>query len=180
MLAGLAPADDVGSSGLFDAAWYRRTQAPHLSGHADPVRHYLRHGARAGLNPGPLFDAAWYSAQNLDVAATGVNPLHHYVVSGRGEGRLTCAVADRAEVEAVRGSILFDDAWYRRTQAPALSAQADAAQHYPDRTSAAPGTWRRTRTWQRPASTRWSTTRPRGKPKAGRPARSWRSRRGWR
>jgi len=78
-------------SGLFDPAFYARQ----LVGRDDeararkaPWRHYLRHGAFEGLDPGPDFDSDWYLARNRDVQSAGLNPLVHYVQHGRAEGRL--------------------------------------------------------------------------------------------
>lgn len=78
----LRAAREVRASGLFDAAFYR-AQAPGLRG--DPVLHYLREGAAAGLDPGPGFSTAYYRRRNPDAAA--LNPLLHYLRFGRAEGR---------------------------------------------------------------------------------------------
>jgi lipopolysaccharide biosynthesis protein len=74
-------------SGLFDRAWYL-AQFSHRSHSAfDPVRHYVRRGAREGRNPNPLFESEWYLARNPDVQATGTNPLVHYILHGASDGR---------------------------------------------------------------------------------------------
>lgn len=84
-----ADIEAIAASGLFDAAWYCRTQAPELSPNVDPIQHYLEQGAQAGLNPGPLFDGNWYKARYPEVEACGANPLLHYVQAGRNEHRET-------------------------------------------------------------------------------------------
>jgi lipopolysaccharide biosynthesis protein len=79
-------AQRIVDSGLFDTRWYTRTyglDGPDLN----PVLHYLRWGAKKGLDPHPLFDSDWYLANNPDVAADGVNPLIHYLRSGAAERR---------------------------------------------------------------------------------------------
>jgi lipopolysaccharide biosynthesis protein len=88
-------------SGLFDRAWYF-AQQPEVarSGH-DPVRDYLRRGAKTGRNPNGIFDGAWYLTRNPDAA--GTNPLVHYILHG--------AAAD------CDPGPLFDTQWYR-TQHP--------------------------------------------------------------
>ena len=118
----------VAASDLFDAEWYRATQAPSVT-LAQAARHYLQQGAARGRSPSPLFDGPWYLANNLDVAAAGLNPLLHYLNSGRAEGRLICSVAAPELVARIAASDLFDTEWYRATQAPSVTP-AQAAQHY--------------------------------------------------
>ncbi len=88
----------IGRSGLFDAAWYLETYPDVAARKVDPVRHYVRHGAREGRNPNRLFNSSWYMAENPAVAESGVNPLVHYVLQGAAEGRSP--------------GPLFDTAWY--------------------------------------------------------------------
>ena len=72
---------------LFDANWYL-TRYPHVRRFGSrPLRHYLREGAKAGLQPHPLFDGARYLQLYPDVAAAGLNPLVHYLGFGWREGR---------------------------------------------------------------------------------------------
>ena len=72
------------ASPLFDAADYRRRAG---AAGPDPVLHYLRVGAAAGLDPGPDFCNEDYLTANGDVRASGENPLAHYLLRGRREGR---------------------------------------------------------------------------------------------
>lgn len=118
----------VAASDLFDAEWYRATQAPRVAP-AQAARHYLQQGAARGLSPSPLFDGPWYLANNPDVAAAGLNPLLHYLDSGRAEGRLICPVAAPELVAWIAASDLFDAEWYRATQAPEVALD-QAARHY--------------------------------------------------
>ncbi|TXN00793.1 hypothetical protein FV242_20845 [Methylobacterium sp. WL64] len=118
----------IAASELFDADWYRETQAPGVA--ADQaVRHYLQEGGARGLSPGPLFDGPWYLANNPDVAAAGLNPLLHFLDSGRAEGRPICPVADPEVVARIAGSDLFNAEWYSATQAPGV-VPGHAARHY--------------------------------------------------
>ena len=118
----------IAASELFDAGWYRATQASDMVPD-QAARHYLQEGGARGLSPGPLFDGPWYLANNPDVAAAGLNPLLHYLDSGRAEGRPTCPVADPELVGRIAVSELFDAEWYRATQAPGV-APDHAARHY--------------------------------------------------
>ena len=71
-------------SGLFDAAWYRRTY-PGTGRNA--FDHYLETGAAQGLRPSPLFDTAWYVERYPDVIAAQANPLVHFIMAGAAEAR---------------------------------------------------------------------------------------------
>ena len=50
-------------SGLFDAEWYLSQVDDDVEVGSDPLRHYLAHGAAAGLSPHPAFVASWYLEQ---------------------------------------------------------------------------------------------------------------------
>lgn len=75
------------ASGLFDAAWYLRSNPDVRASDIDPLMHYLRYGASEGRDPHPLFNTIWYLERNPDVAADGINPFIHYLTSGGIEGR---------------------------------------------------------------------------------------------
>jgi CDP-glycerol glycerophosphotransferase (TagB/SpsB family) len=70
------------ASGLFDADYYREQYPDIEESGADPVRHYLEHGAREGRNPCACFDTAYYLKHNRDVAHSKVNPLLHFCEIG--------------------------------------------------------------------------------------------------
>ncbi|WP_163005976.1 rhamnan synthesis F family protein [Methylobacterium brachiatum] len=118
----------IAASDLFDAKWYRATQAPFVALDR-AARHYLQEGAARGLSPGPLFDGPWYLKNNVDVAEAGQNPLLHYLNDGRSEGRPICPFADPVALAQIEGSDLFDAAWYQSTYIPDLPPN-QAARHY--------------------------------------------------
>lgn len=76
-------------SGLFDEAWYLAQYPDVAKAEANPIEHYIVHGAEEGRNPSPTFDTRFYLNHYPDVAEAGFNPLVHYVMHGRGEGRRT-------------------------------------------------------------------------------------------
>ncbi len=79
----------IAQSGLFDVAWYL-SQNPDVATHsANPIAHYLQHGAFEGRDPSRTFSSKWYLEQNPDVQAAGINPLVHYLRFGAAEGRRT-------------------------------------------------------------------------------------------
>lgn len=80
-------ANVIRRSGLFDPDWYLKTYADVATAGADPLRHFLDHGARDHRNPGPHFDTAHYLHLYPDIVATGLNPLLHYLSDGWDEGR---------------------------------------------------------------------------------------------
>lgn len=73
----------VRTSVLFDPSFYARS----VERAGDGAMHYLLHGAKEGLDPGPFFSTNGYLRQNPDVAREGMNPLAHYELFGRKEGR---------------------------------------------------------------------------------------------
>jgi hypothetical protein len=77
----------IRTCGLFDATWYLRTYQDVADSGADPVEHYMFHGATDLRDPGPYFDTQHYLHLYPDIAGNKMNPLVHYVVSGCDEGR---------------------------------------------------------------------------------------------
>lgn len=78
---------EVAQSGLFDSPWYLKRNPDVLTTGADPITHYLLHGAAEGRDPSRDFDTKLYLSDNPDVQSSGTNPLLHYIRFGRHEGR---------------------------------------------------------------------------------------------
>lgn len=78
--------DIAGIRHEFDAACYLE-QTDDRAARIDPARHYLLHGALAGLSPSPDFDADFYEERYPDIARGGMVPFAHYAQYGKGEGR---------------------------------------------------------------------------------------------
>jgi hypothetical protein len=76
----LADAAVIRGHALFDAGWYIACHPELAASGADPVLHYVLHGAAAGADPGPHFDAKMYVGANPGGAA---NPLAHAIRNGR-------------------------------------------------------------------------------------------------
>jgi GT2 family glycosyltransferase/glycosyltransferase involved in cell wall biosynthesis len=74
-------------SPLFDPEWYLARNADVARSGANPILHYLIHGAAEGRAPGPHFDARAYLEANPDVAASGANPLVRHLRDGTRERR---------------------------------------------------------------------------------------------
>ena len=78
----------IETSTYFDPAWYAQHLAvPTDTSPNNAARHYLLHGANAGMDPGPLFSSSQYLASNPDVALAGMNPFVHFLRYGLFEGR---------------------------------------------------------------------------------------------
>lgn len=67
------PARRVLASGWFDTTWYALRYPDVVSAGADPLQHYLRHGAAEGRDPHPAFSSTAYAMQQ-QLASTS-NPL---------------------------------------------------------------------------------------------------------
>ena len=78
---------DLENSGLFDTGWYavHYPQVCHSTWH--PIDHYLKWGAREGLNPGPRFNGQAYQDADPEIRRRGMNPLLHYIDAGWSDGR---------------------------------------------------------------------------------------------
>ncbi|WP_157085615.1 hypothetical protein [Methylobacterium sp. Leaf99] len=77
----------VARSGLFDAAYYLKTN-PEIAGSGlDPIVHYITDGFREGREPAAFFDGKAYAEHYPDVQAAGTAPLVHWMRVGKAEGR---------------------------------------------------------------------------------------------
>ncbi len=77
----------IRESNMFDSTWYLKRYPDVGIRGMDPVKHYLRYGAKEGRDPGPAFSTAGYQARYPDVVSAAINPLIHYLRYGRKEGR---------------------------------------------------------------------------------------------
>lgn len=100
-------------AGVFDATFY---QTQFIDPLADPLRHYVRHGAKEGRWPHPLFDSPWYLMRNPDVKAAGLVPLLHYLMTWSSEGR--------------RPNEFFDPRWYAQNHPDVAALGLDPLTHY--------------------------------------------------
>ncbi|WP_027080905.1 sulfotransferase family protein [Luteimonas mephitis] len=72
-------AELIRASGLFDDAWYLVMNPDVLASGADPIEHYLLHGAIEGRDPSEEFKTVAYRDSCPGMAASGCNPLVHYI-----------------------------------------------------------------------------------------------------
>jgi FMN phosphatase YigB (HAD superfamily) len=77
----------VRKSGYFDEPYYLRINPDVAASGADPILHYLDHGAAERRDPSARFSSEFYLANYNDVGGTGVNPLLHFLEHGQAEGR---------------------------------------------------------------------------------------------
>jgi len=149
----------IRASGLFDESYYRVTY-PDVSGERlDAIRHYCEQGWREGRNPSAGFDTRFYLDTYEDIRRGDMNPFYHYVIAGaselrhalppasspvgdvaepsaegrerkgiRQDGEMSEAVA--TEVQAIRNSGLFDEAYYRSMYPDVGAAPIDVVRHY--------------------------------------------------
>jgi glycosyltransferase involved in cell wall biosynthesis len=106
----------ISASGLFDIAWYLETYPDVATRGVDPIRHYVRHGAREGRDPNRLFSSTWYLASYPDVVASGLNPLVHFIVRGAAEAR--------------NPGPLFDTRWYLEANPDVAAAGVNPLLHF--------------------------------------------------
>ncbi|MEX0409743.1 hypothetical protein ABGN05_29335 [Aquibium sp. LZ166] len=127
-------AEIVRDSDLFDREWYLKKYPDVAASGANPIMHYLRHGAKEGRDPGPLFDTRWYMKEYPD--ASKVNPLIDHIMRGQALGRHTKASAQvenvfiEEQAEIVRDSDLFDREWYLKKYPDVAATGVDPIVHY--------------------------------------------------
>ena len=68
-------------SGLFDAEWYLHRYPDIADAGADPLTHFVLHGATEFRDPGPYFSTSAYLAANGGRLPEAANPLLHYLSS---------------------------------------------------------------------------------------------------
>jgi len=106
----------IGASGLFDPTWYLETYPDVAARGVDPLRHYIRHGAREGRDPNRLFSSSWYLANNPDVVQSGLDPLTHFILHGAAKGRSP--------------GPLFDTKWYLEANPDVAAAGVNPLLHF--------------------------------------------------
>lgn len=111
----------IDNAGVFDHAYYLKAYPDVAAKGADPIRHYLSHGAKEGKNPSAWFDTTYYLANNADVVAAGLNPLAHFCRYGHRELR--------------NPSAGFDIAWYWLTQLAESEPAANPLAHFMGRST---------------------------------------------
>jgi GT2 family glycosyltransferase len=107
--------DAIRDSGLFDANYYLdRNPDVHAKG-MDPLRHFVRFGAREGRLPNPWFSIAAYRAA-CQAQDDPTNPLTHYIT--------------HPEHWGARTSDAFDGAFYLARYRDAADAGMPPLQHF--------------------------------------------------
>ena len=121
----------IRASGLFDEAFYLSMCGDLQPPPRDPIRHYCEHGWREGRNPSRDFDTRSYLETYTDIRSAGLNPFLHYVAAGAVEGRdaYPGKFLD-AEVQAIRASGLFDEAFYLSMYHDLPPMLRDPIRHY--------------------------------------------------
>lgn len=74
-------------SALFDRDFYLKDNPVVAQSGMDPIRHYLKFGAKEGRDPSAGFCTSGYLKRYEDVQISGINPLVHYLRTGEAEGR---------------------------------------------------------------------------------------------
>ena len=84
---------EVEASDLFDAGWYLRHHHKAVSSGLAPALHYVRHGNRKRLDPGPRFSTGDYLTRHPEAAKDALPALLH----AQRHGQLPDARPDTAE-----------------------------------------------------------------------------------
>lgn len=79
----------VDASGFLDPTWYLRTYGDVARSGADPLEHFVNHGAYELRSPGPDFDSAGYAERYPEYAKLFRSPIEHYLRYGKSSGYRT-------------------------------------------------------------------------------------------
>ncbi|GJD31119.1 hypothetical protein PMNALOAF_2372 [Methylobacterium adhaesivum] len=125
----------VARSGLFDEAYYLRSNPDVAESGLDPIVHYLTSGFREGREPAAFFDGKTYAQRYPDVGTAGQAPLVHWMRVGKAEGRRApirdaAATTAGTDYDLVARSGLFDPAYYLRANPEVAAAGLDPISHY--------------------------------------------------
>ncbi len=101
---------------LVDRDWYLSRYPTVQTSGADPVRHFLRTGARQGNWPNPLIDPQLYLDRYPDIATGPLPAVLHYYVYGHHEGRYLHP--------------LFDEPWYLAHNPDVLESDELPLEHF--------------------------------------------------
>jgi len=76
----------LANSGLFDAAYYVKSNPDVAATNMDPLLHYLEYGCLERRDPGPGFDTAHYLRLCESIGEAPINALAHYLSVGMSRG----------------------------------------------------------------------------------------------
>ena len=108
----------IGTSNLFDRAWYLRENPNIRRAGVDPALHYLLLGAAEGRDPSPLFDSDWYLNQTPDLQRVAGNPLVHYLRHGVTAGHPAANDPNPDALSDGRGSVRSEKTGWTRKDLP--------------------------------------------------------------
>lgn len=112
---------------VFDREWYLRANPDVAQARVNPLRHFIRHGAAEGRNPGPWLDSHWYLTTNADVRESQASAFEHFASAGLAEGR---SPHPALSGHALWRRVLTSEPGQRRTMflevLPALNAYLDS------------------------------------------------------
>lgn len=77
----------IEESGFFDRSFYLKRYPDVGLKNLEPIKHYIKFGAKEGRNPSDIFDTNYYILTYKDIDINSINPLVHYILYGQFEGR---------------------------------------------------------------------------------------------
>src|SRR5690606_20122941 len=96
----------ISRSNLFDEKYYLLRYPDIRKADIDPIKHYLKIGAKELRNPSADFDTKYYLENNPDVEESGINPLVHYIKYG---------IYEKRDINKEKNSLNKIDASYKKS-----------------------------------------------------------------
>lgn len=139
----------IDASDFFDAAFYARQMPEIPKDRFLAIKHYLKRGAKLGLDPCSEFSTVGYLKLHPDVELANQNPLVHFLSSGQREGRAFYYSQDykileqiglekkvsserlsSLQIDQIDASSLLDEHFYQSQLQEPLGSRRAMALHY--------------------------------------------------
>lgn len=122
----------LSASNLFDANYYLHSNPDVVLSGADPLSHFLNHGAAELRDPSDFFNTEFYLKNNPGLRESGVNPLLHYLQEGLAENQPTMPYPDTCNsyIRAVQECGYFDPSYYLSTYKEVARAGVAPFDHF--------------------------------------------------
>lgn len=95
----------IASSGLFDEAFYLKSNLDVAACGIDPLDHFINSGWKEFRDPSQKFSVRYYLEAYPDVHVAMINPVWHYLTKGKAEGRTPLASGEQTVKKVMKAAL---------------------------------------------------------------------------